>query len=386
MHFEFNLKTKIIAGDDSYEKIPSILEKLNTKTPIIITDEGIKKANILKKLISAMESSYINEIVIYDRVPPDSSFDTVSEIKEIYKKNRCNSIIALGGGSVIDTAKGVNILVSLDIDSLSDVEGSETINEPLKPLIVIPTTTGTGSEVTSVAVIRDNKNNTKKAFADEFLLPDYAILDPRSVVSLPERLIASTTIDSLSHAIESHISIQKNPISQTLSKTAVKLIFENLPSAIEKRDKKALFNLLLASTLSGLAFSNSMVGIVHAIGHAIGALKHIHHGHLMGIILPEGLRFNTEYSESEYSELLYFIDLQYKGDRKERALRFIEKVENSIKKVFEFTGLENKLSQLGVSEEDFPEIVEKAINDGSINFNPKPVKREDLLKILRKIL
>ncbi len=387
MHFEFNLRTKIVAGDDSYEKIPSILEKLNLKFPLIITDKGISKAGILEKLISSMGSSYIDKAVVFDDVPSDSSFETVSKIKKIYEQNHCDSIIALGGGSSLDTAKGVNMLVSLKLDSLSEVEGADIMKKSLNPLIAVPTTTGTGSEVTHVAVITDEKSGVKKAFADEFLLPDYAVLDPRSVISLPEKLISATTLDSLSHAVEAFISIQKNPISQSLSKTAVKLIFENLLNAIEKKDKQSLFNLLLASTLSGLAFSNSMVGIVHAIGHAIGAQKHLHHGHLMGIILPEGLRFNFEVSKNDYSELLYFVEAGYcETDVEKRALRFVEKVEELRDKAFEKSGLELKLSELKLTDQDFPSIVEKAINDGSINFNPASVSRNDIIIILKKIL
>jgi alcohol dehydrogenase len=383
--YEFNFKIKIISGENSYEKIPENLSKLSSSNPLFITDKGIVKAGIFEKLRYALDSTKIKKGVLFSDVPQDSSFKIVEEIADIYKKNNCDSIIAIGGGSVIDTAKGVNILVSCNYNSLKEIEGADIIQKKLNPLIAIPTTSGTGSEVTSVAVITDDKTNLKKPFSSEFLLPDCAILDPRSIETLPEKLIITTGLDALSHAIEAFISIQKNPISAGFAIMAIKTIVDNLEKGL--KDKKAKFNLLNGSLFAGLAFSNSMVSIIHSIAHAIGGIYHIHHGHLVGLLLPYGLEYNKDVSKDNYSILFDY----FNKDNDLVNLNTVEKGEIFTKYVNNFTenmllkvNLPIKLKELGIKEDSFDNIADKALSDGSIIFNPKPVFKKDIIEILEK--
>ncbi len=381
--YEFNLKIKIISGENSYEKIPENLKKLNSKNPLFITDQGIIKAGIFKKLQSSLGSTEIKNGVLFSDVPPDSSFKTVEKIADIYKRNNCDSIIAIGGGSVIDTAKGVNILVSCNYNSLREIEGADMIKSRLNPFIAIPTTSGTGSEITSVAVITDDKTNIKKAFSSEFLLPDCAILDPRSIETLPDKLIITTGLDALSHAIESFISIQKNPVSDGFAVMAIKTIVNNLEKGL--RDKKAKFNLLNGSLFAGLAFSNSMVSIVHSIAHAIGGIYHLHHGHIVGLLLPYGLEYNKDVSKDDYLILSdYFHNNTANIKTIEKADNFITEVKNFTERMFLKVNLPIRLKELGIKKDSFDNITDKALLDGSIIFNPKPVYKEDIIKILEK--
>jgi alcohol dehydrogenase len=217
------------------------------------------------------------------------------------------------------------------------------------------------------------------------LLPDCAILDPRSIETLPEKLIITTGLDALSHAIEAFISIQKNPISAGFAIMAIKTIVDNLEKGL--KDKKAKFNLLNGSLFAGLAFSNSMVSIIHSIAHAIGGSYHIHHEHLVGLLLPYGFEYNKDVSKDNYSILFDY----FNKDNDLVNLNIVEKGEIFTKYVNNFTenmllkvNLPIKLRELGIKEDSFDNIADKALSDGSIIFNPKPIFKKDIIEILEK--
>lgn len=387
-YYEFFNPVKILSGHKALDNIPYELEQLGVKKPLIITDKGIKKAGLLKYVKRAFAES--NTIIgsIYDDVPSDSSLETVYEIVKIFKDNSCDSIIAVGGGSVIDTAKGVNILITEDSNDLMKFAGAEILKKPMKPLIVIPTTSGTGSEVTLVAVISDEKNNTKMAFTSLHLLPRVAILDTRMTLTLPAHITAATGMDALTHAIEAYTCIQKNPISDAHAWMAIKLISENLIKAVKKgKDKKARLALLNASCMAGAAFSNSMVGMVHSLGHATGAICHIHHGVAMNIFLPYVLEYNLIKIREYISELLFPLagnEIYSKTSEGQRAEKVIEYINNLRDELYKLTKLPRTLKEAGISKEKIPEIAKLAIGDGSLTFNPVDMDYEDAIKILNK--
>ncbi|MGD9733439.1 MAG: iron-containing alcohol dehydrogenase, partial [Desulfamplus sp.] len=182
-YYEFHNPVKIISGNKALDNLPSELETLGAKRPMVITDKGVSGAGLLKIFIDSFASSGMIIGAVFDDVPPDSSSEVVERITSIFRQNRCDSLVALGGGSVIDTAKGVNILVTENSNDLLEFSGAEMLKKPMKPLIVVPTTSGTGSEVTSVAVISDVKRNLKMAFTSTYLLPNIALLDPRMTLT-----------------------------------------------------------------------------------------------------------------------------------------------------------------------------------------------------------
>ncbi len=384
-YFEFYNPVKIIAGFKALPNLSFELSLMESKKPLIITDKGVKKAGLLEKVLMSFADTSLTPIII-DDTPSDSSVKVVNEIGKLYKRENCDSIVAVGGGSVIDTAKGVNIVVSLNIESLKEVEGAEIINKKLRPLIVIPTTSGTGSEVTYVAVISDPENNVKLAFTSYYILPDVAIIDPEMTLTLPPELTATTSMDALTHAIEAYTSLQKNPISDSYSITSIKLINEYLIKTIKNgKSKDNRFNLALASLLAGISFSNSMVGIIHSISHALGGISHLPHGLANTIILPYGMEFNFDKCLNLYSELsLFFNVFAPEKTREENAKAFISKIFYLQKTLGELTGIPIKLSEAGVKKEDFDKIAEKAILDGSSVFNCKEFDREDVKVILEK--
>jgi alcohol dehydrogenase len=208
--YDFFCPVKIIAGLAALEHAPYELSVRDSSRALIITDAGIKAAGLLEQVLGVFNKSQVEIAAVFDQVPPDSSMSVVREIAHFYRQHRCDSIIAVGGGSVIDTSKGVNILVSEGGDDLLAYSGVGNLKRPLKPLFVIPTTAGTGSEVTAVAVISDIENERKVAFGSHFLFPDVAILDPRMMLSLPPHITAMTAMDALSHACEAAIGLAKN--------------------------------------------------------------------------------------------------------------------------------------------------------------------------------
>lgn len=386
-YYEFQNSTKILSGEFALENIPAELIGLNGKNVLLISDKVLENIGTMQKVIDAINTEDIEIKVVYTDVPSDSSIEVINKIVKIYKENNCNSIVAVGGGSVIDTAKGVRMVLSQEKDDIMELAGCELITYGKHiPFVVIPTTSGTGSEVTLVAVILDNFKNVKKEFISYFLLPDVSVLDPRMTLTLPKKITASTGMDALCHAIEAYTCLQKNPISDIYAISAIEIIRDNLLETVKNGDNKKL-RLAMAngSLMAGAAFSNSMVGLVHAIGHALGGVSHVPHGDAMAILLPHCMRYNLDKMRDNYSKLLLYIageEVFVNTPKEKRAEKVIETIEELLKTLNTEAGLPIKLSQVGVKKEDFEEVVKKALNDGAMIVNPKDARREDILEIL----
>lgn len=387
-YYEFKSSVKILSGKNALENIPFELKNLEVKRPIILADEILIKFGQVKIVEDALAENDIEIPIVFSKIPPDSSVKVVNEVARIYREKGCDSIIAIGGGSVIDTAKGVNILVSKGSSDIMEYMGLEVITGKMKPFIVVPSTAGTGSEVTLVAVIADPDRNIKMEFISYNMLPDVAILDPRMTLSLPAKLTASTGVDALVHAIEAYSCIQKNPLSDAYALSAINLIRENLISVVENgRDENKRLAMANASLMAGIAFSNSMVGIIHAIGHALGGVCHVPHGDAMTILLPYGMEFNLNKNGEYYSELLLAVggaEIYASTPREERAEKCIEVIREMEKKLNSMCGLPIRLRDVGVKKEDFSRVAKTAINDGAALANPVEVGYEDVLNILER--
>lgn len=389
-YYEFFNPVKINAGTEALETIPFELGLFQASRPLIITDKGIVNAGLLKIVINSFADSNLVVGAVFNDTPSDSSLNVVNDIAKLYKETNCDSIIAVGGGSVIDTAKGVNIIISENTDDIRQFMGVDRLRTAQKPFIVIPTTSGTGSEVTLVAVISDTENNVKLPFTSNLLLPKIAILDERMTMSLPAKITAATGMDALTHAIEAFTCLQKNPMSDAYALAAIKLVRENLVNVVKNgKDKKGRFALANASLMAGVAFSNSMVGAVHAIGHACGAVAHVHHGMAMSILLPFVMEYNMDMIEDLYAELLISLagdEVFASTPKDKRAEKSVEIIRNLQKELKDACGLHSKLSDAGVSQEQLEDIAKTALNDGAMSPNPKDLKFEDVLSILKKAM
>jgi len=385
-YFEFVNPVKIVAGYKALENIPNELEDLNCKHPMIITDKGVEQVGLLQKVIEAFTGSGIVISCVYTDVPPDSGVETVKKAVAVYTENNCDSLIAIGGGSVIDTAKGINILASLGGTDLIAYSGAGALTKKLNPFLVVPTTSGTGSEVTLVAVIMDHANSRKLLFVSPRLLPDAAILDPRMTLTLPPYITAFTAMDALTHAIEAYTCLGKNPISDAYAQTAIKSINEKLLIAVKNpQNEEARLSLAVAATCAGVAFSNSMVGLVHSLGHALGAVCHVPHGVAMNIFLIPVLEFNIEKIRTALGELLPLFSRDINVEKGKEAEAVIEIIKLLQKELHDLVQLPLTLNETKkVNKNQLVQIAETAINDASIAYNPRECSLSQALAIIEK--
>ena len=388
-YYEFRNSTKILSGSRAIENIPFELKNMKVTKPLVLTNKQLVSLGIADIVVKALEKGLLPAAVVYDDVPVDSSVNVVNDVARVYRDKGCDAIIAVGGGSVIDTAKGASIVITHGATDLKEYMGSEVlVGDRMVPFVAVPTTAGTGSEVTTAAVIKDTERHVKMGFVSFNLLPDVAILDPRMTAGLPPRITASTGMDALCHAVEAFSCRQANPLSDCYARAAIDLIREYLPAVLEKpkvqKNRLAMAN---AALLAGVSFSNAMVGIVHAVGHACGGVAGVPHGEAMAILLPHGMAYNLEVAGERYGELLLHLAgsgaycVEHPADRGGAAIEAVRAMNRMLN---EKTGMPLTLSGAGVTEDQLPVIAQAAINDGAIAFNPKDAGYEDVLALLRR--
>lgn len=377
--FQFQVPTKIVFGAGLSRDFSAELEAIPVQKYFIVTDQILTDLKLIEPIVAGIKKSGREVSGIFNEVPSDSGVKVIEACSESAKMSGAEGIIAIGGGSVLDTAKGANILFSLGGNLVEDYSGAQTINEDLCPLIAIPTTAGTGSEVTEAIVIKDEETQSKLSFVDSHLLPTLAVLDPELTLGLPPKVTAATAMDALTHAIESVMSVQRGPVSDALAHQAVRLIFQNILKAVENgSDIHARSSLLVAATLAGIAFNHAMVGVIHAVAHTVGALFHVHHGTANSIFLPFGMEYNLEVRKEEIASLGPAMGVPHDALS---TIQAVVKLKNELKKL---SGLPISLSEVGVKKENLAEIAEKAPQDGAGFYNPREVTVKDLLPLLEK--
>lgn len=369
----FRLPTEIYFGPGQISQVPQIIKAFQIKRPLLISDKGVAVAGHIEKL-----SQIIQPIDIFLEIEPNPRHLTINYLAEKLRLLQPDLIIGLGGGSVLDAAKALALL-SKNPGGIEDYEGKEKYRFPPLPLMAIPTTCGTGSEVTWVAVITHTERRFKMGIKGRGLFPRWSILDPDLLATLPSSLVASTGLDALTHAIEAVIVKPANDFSDLFASEAIRLIFEFLPRAYSSinDDSEAREKMLLASMLAGVAFGNSDVGAVHCLSEAIGGLFDIPHGVANALFLP----FVLEYMEVEAREKLLKISFWagIKGDKDKLAKLLIQKIKNMIKEM-----RIPSLRELGIKEEDFPEIAKRAVENNSNPSNPREMTENDYGFILRQ--
>ncbi len=380
-YFQFQCRTKVIFGASTIKELPEEIILLGGKRAFIVTDKVVRNLDFFKKIVNILKSSDIKLVSIFDEVPVNSEIEIVNKGYKLAKEKNIDILIAVGGGSVIDTAKGMNILLTEGGDLLEDHQGVYLLKRPLKNLIAIPTTAGTGSEVTFAAVIKDSNQRLKISFISPYLAPNTAILDPNVTISCPPKLTASTGMDALSHAIESIHSIQNELITDALALNAIRLINENLREAINNGENiEVRGNMLIAANMAGLAFTNALVGIVHAMAHALGGYCDVPHGIANSIMLPHGMEYNLEYCK-RYALVAKAFGIDIRGlSGKEAGKKAIDAVWQLTKDC----DMPQKLREVGVKIEDLSKVAEDAMCDGSIYNNPREAKVEEIEELLGK--
>ena len=383
MYFEFMNKTKLCAGENALSQLDYECQQYHMTHPMILTDAvlyQLKYVDILTKHLSI-------DYHVYTDIPVDSSIHTIEDIKKEYEKNHCDGLIALGGGSVLDTAKGVYLMLSQECDNIDDILGFEDLKVGKDiPFFAIPTTSGTGSEATCVAVVSHPERQVKLEIISQHIQSQVAFIDPVFTQNLPLKTTASTGIDALTHAIEAYSCSQKNPLSDSYAITAIKLISQNILKVLDQpKNLDYRLNLALGSYIAGGSFSNSMVGIVHAIGHALGAVCHIAHGDAMSMLLIPCMRFNLDVNSDLYGDLLLYLgykDLYASTPQQYLGKVAIEKISELLNSLHQKINLPISLESIDSLSDDIDRIAEKALNDGALIVNNKYVYKQDIIDIL----
>jgi alcohol dehydrogenase len=445
-YFEFTLPTKLIYGIGILDSIEDAAGKFKNKKALLVTDKILVKAGPVDKVKKGFKKAGINITATFDNVPPNSTIKTVQDCASLGKKKKCDMIIAVGGGSVIDTAKVANLLMTKN-GKVQEHMGAYLLDssDTLLPFIVIPTTAGTGSEVTKVAVIADPDNDVKLPFAEEQFLPDLAILDPEMTATMPGRLTAFTGMDALVHAIEAYVDKEWSPASDALALHAIKLISENILLACSKpEDLQARGAMQVGSFLAGVAFSHSMVGMVHGIAHALGGVYHIAHGLANTLILPEVMEYNLDARLERYADIALAMGVSFPNIvsdsqsviksgaldlftraihktnidslkdlvdskahkvrdftikklenlgfvddwiRKQAALAGIEKIRTLNRQLAFLTQMPLNLKAAGIDDNlaKIDQLADTAMEDGSMLYNPVEPDRDAVIKIIKKV-
>jgi alcohol dehydrogenase class IV len=380
LNFVFWSPTKIVFGENTALDVAIEVENLKCKKALIVTDRELaKNTDIPEKIKKVLGNLCVG---VFSDVEPDSGIHIVNQGAKLGKELGADCIVSVGGGSAIDTAKGIAILLK-EGGKLQDYVGFQILTRPQTPHIVIPTTAGTGSEVTYVAVIKNHEEGRKLLFGDYNILPNVAILDPKMTEGLPPRLTAATGMDAMSHAIEALHSLQREPIADGMALHAIRLIKAFLPKAVENgKDMMARGEMLIAANMAGIAFSNAQVGVVHALAHSVGARFKVHHGLANSILLPACLRYNADACDEVYLDVLSALGVNIEGIQPDKIGYVVAD------KIIEFTkklGLPQRLRDVGVPEEGLKECSELALSDGAIVYNPKFISdSEEVLKIYQQ--
>ncbi|MFC4701235.1 iron-containing alcohol dehydrogenase [Glaciecola siphonariae] len=392
MHaFEFNTTKRIVCEQGALAHIQAHCAQLGIKRPLVLTDPGIEKCGLLGRLRSYLSSSNashghsasFDSCIVYSKVEADPDERIMREATALALKENADGIIGFGGGSAMDTAKVVSVLAT-EKQNLSALYGVEQITAPRLPLILIPTTAGTGSEVTPIAIVTTSKS-TKSGIVSHVLLPDIAVLDAELTVDLPEHISAATGIDAMVHAIEAYTGKhKKNLYSDMLAKQALRLLSQNIETAtFNGGDLGARQNMLLGACLAGQAFANSPVAAVHALAYPLGGHFHIPHGLSNALVLPHVLRFNEQVAYPLYSELSPCIIKGVCTEQDSMVLSrlFIAHIESLISHL----KLPNKLHMLGIEKKDLPMLAKDAMQQTRLLVNnPRALNYEDALGIYQQ--
>ncbi|HPQ35346.1 MAG TPA: iron-containing alcohol dehydrogenase [Tenuifilaceae bacterium] len=349
---------------------------------MLVTDDNLIKTSWFEDVKNNLVNNRL-DFCVFSSVSPNPRDFEVMAGAEFYASKKCNMILALGGGSVIDCAKGIGI-VATNKHKIQYFEGVDKISKPMPPLVCIPTTAGTSADVSQFAIINRFEEKYKMAIVSKATVPDIALIDPLVLVSMDSFLTACTAMDALTHAIEAYVSNASSSFTDLYAKEAICLIHNNLPNCLnEPNDLQLRGKIMLASLYAGLAFSNASLGCVHSLAHSLGGYFDLPHGECNAIILPHVVGYNFDSAEDKFMNIVSFIGLPQK-----------KKSKNEIKKtlvdyLIEYrmkVGINSNLTSKGVKMDDLSVLAKKAINDPCNVTNPREPSKSDLEVIFREAL
>jgi len=376
--FSFELPTKIEYGIGAAQSLADQVKKLNARKVLLITDKGVVSSGLLERITGPLAAHKL-KWKVFDNVEPNPKDYNVQQGTEIASRFNPDCLVALGGGSPIDCAKAIAV-VAHQGGAVRDYEGPNKIGADVLPLIAIPTTAGTGSEVTFSSVITDSTEKFKFSIKDPRIAPKVALVDPEMTLTMPPELTASTGMDALTHAIEAFTAKASEPIADSAALYAVELITRYLRIAVsEGNNIEARAGMLLGSVLAGIAFSHADVAAVHCVAEALGGKYDAAHGVCNAIVLPAVMAYNLEYCKERYARIAAAMGLACENvdQGAQQAVKEVKKLASDV----QLPGF----NSLGVQEKDLEELAVNSFKNGSNIDNPRPMTKEDYLNLLRRL-
>lgn len=371
-------------GPGARKELPNVVNRFGYKKALVVTDKGLMKFGVAKMVLDVLDAAGI-AYDIFDEVKPNPTVTNVKEGIKACKAAAADFIIAIGGGSAMDTAKGIGIVCNNpEFSDIVSLEGVADTKKKSLPIIVLPTTAGTAAETTINYVIIDEEHQKKMVCVDPNDIPAVAIVDAELMYSLPKGLTASTGMDAMTHAIEGYITKAAWEMSDMFEIKAIEMIHKYLPIAVnDPENPEGRNGMAVAQYIAGMAFSNVGLGVDHGMAHPMSALHDIPHGVACAILLPTVMRFNATAAKEKYVEIAKACGVYKDGMTVDEA---VEAACDEIANLSKLVGIPAHLSELGITEEDIPALAEQAINDVCTPGNPREVTKEDIIALYKSIL
>lgn len=372
---------EFVFGVGAIDYVPRYAKNYSVNKALVVSDKMVHRAGWLSKITENLEKEAI-QYAVFDNISPNPRDYQIHEGAEFYHEQNCNIIIAVGGGSVIDAAKGIGLVSQHGINIL-DFEGVDKAEYSVPPLICVPTTSGSSADVSQFAIINDSERKIKIAIISRMIVPDIALVDPTTLLTMDDYLTACTTIDALVHAIEAYVSTAASPFTDLYAKEAIKNIITNLPLCLaDPQNLEYRDQLMQASLGAGLAFSNASLGNVHAMAHSLGGYKDLPHGECNAMLLPAVMNFNYSSSPERYNEIAKLFGLEVGIDNKVNKKLLLERVKSFIYAA----GIDTTLKDRGIEYSDLNYLAEAAYNDPCSVTNPRESTIEDIKVIYEEAL
>ncbi|MCD6156599.1 MAG: iron-containing alcohol dehydrogenase [Candidatus Atribacteria bacterium] len=375
--FAFRLPREIYFGWGKGAEAGELVKSLGKKAFIVTGRRATKETGILGVVTSSLEKAGL-EWVVFDQVEPEPSLETVDAgLRKAYQEN-CDLVLSLGGGSALDCGKAIAGLLGQDESVVPYFNGIKNLEGPGAPWVALPTTAGTGSEMTNNAVLTNYRLGIKKSFRSPYLVARMAIIDPQFTVFLNARLTASSGIDALVQAIEAFTSPRTNPVSELLALEAIRLLWQFLPRAVAKGDERHFREQVAkGSMISAMAFANASSGPAHGLSHIIGPAFGIPHGEACGLLFPVTMRFNREVLGTKYVAIAKAVGIE--GASQEEIIGAFEK---AFRGLLEKIGLRTRLRDFGVTKEALRKVVKEELIQRSLRENPRPIDVDEAVELL----
>lgn len=379
MSFNFFAKSNITFGRGAIEKLPEILKRYGLNKIMVVYDGGVKAAGIAERVMEQIEKAGI-KAVIFDGVIPNPTNEVVEEAAAIAKEEQVEGFVAAGGGSSIDLAKAINVLMT-NPGTIGEYGGIGMVKNACLPLVAIPTTAGTSSEITNVSALIDTEKVVKYVVIDNNIVASDVIADPDFTRTVPTGVTAATGMDAITHAVESYISNMATPLTEYHSLKGLEILHENLPKVVEDgSNMDAREQMMLGCIITGFGFSNANLGLVHGIAHTLSAHFGLAHGMANATVLPYVMEYNAESCPEKMVDLAKAIHLSVTGDLEEDKLLLAKELKHLTTEL----GIKT-LSEQGIQEKDFEMLAEDVLKEPVLHFNPRQnITKEDILKILKK--